>query len=299
MDLLRSMESFVGVVKAGSFAGAAAQLSMSRAIISKHIKDLEDHLGARLLYRTTRRLSLTEIGLRHYAFSVRILEELQAEHEQAAQLQGEPRGEIKLMAPKSFGNQFLATIIADFIACHPQISVSMLLSDDAPSGLNLIDNGVDLAIRLTEATTSSMIIRRVGTLRWLLCAAPIYLSKQGRPRKPAELAQHDCLLHLKYLPEGIWRLTKAGRETAVRVMGRFSANSSLAVRAGTLRGLGIAALPAYCVGEDLTEGRLVEVLSDHRLPPQPVFAIYPQQRLLPAKVRLLLDYLADRFESYR
>lgn len=297
MDLFKAMESFARVAKVGSFTGAAGQLGASRAILSKHIKDLEEHLGVRLLYRTTRRLSLTEIGLKYYAFCTRILEELQTEHEQATQLQSEPRGEIRLMAPKSFGNQSLATMIADFVTEHRQIAVSLLLTDDSSSGLNLIGNGVDLAIRLSEAEASTMVVRRIGSLRWILCASPTYLAARGCPRKPADLQRHECLLHLKYLPEGVWRLTRSGGEFTVKVSGRFSANSSLAIRAGALRGLGVAPLPAYCVDDDLAAGRLVEILGKHRLPLQPVFVLYPHQRLLSAKVRLLIDYLAARFNE--
>jgi DNA-binding transcriptional LysR family regulator len=295
MDLFKSMDSFVRVARTGSFTLAAAQIGASRAIVSKHVKDLEDHLRARLLYRTTRRLSLTEIGLKHYAFCARILEELEVEHEEATLLQREPRGEIRLMAPKSFGNQFLAPIVAEFVERHEGIKISMLLSDDSPAGLNLIENGVDLAIRLSESSALSMVGRRIGSLNWLLCAAPEFLAKAGMPRKPKDLERFDCLLHLKYLPEGEWQFTRAGRTVAVKVAGRFAANSSLAVRAAALRGLGIALLPAYCVEDDLADGSLTDVLPGYRLPAQPIFAFYPHQRLVTAKVRLLLDFFVERF----
>jgi DNA-binding transcriptional LysR family regulator len=289
------MDSFVRVARTGSFTLAAAQIGASRAIVSKHIKDLEDHLRARLLYRTTRRLSLTEIGLKHYAFCARILEELETEHEAATSLQREPRGEIRLMAPKSFGNEFLAHLVAEFVERHDGIKVSMLLSDDSPAGINLIENGVDLAIRLSETPALSMVGRRIGSLDWLLCASPGYLAAKGMPHKPADLERHDCLLHLKYLPEGEWLFSRGQRTFTTKVAGRFNANSSLAVRAGALRGLGIAPLPAYCVEDDLARETLVKVLPGYRLPAQPIFAFYPHQRLVTAKVRLLLDFFIERF----
>lgn len=297
MDLFKSMESFVRVAQAGSFSAAAIQLSASRAIVSKHIKDLEDHLGARLLYRTTRRLSLTEIGFKHFTFCARVLKEMRAEHEETKLLQHKPRGEIKLMAPKSFGNEHLAPIIAEFVERHDGIKVAMLLSDDSPGGMNLIENGVDLAIRLSEVPSSSMVARRIGSLRWVLCAAPSYLKARGIPRLPDDLTAHDCLLHLKYFPEGEWCLTEATREWSIKVSGRFAANSSLALRAGALGRLGIAPLPLFSIEDELRTRRLVEVLGDYRLPIQPIFALYPQQRLLTAKVRLLLDFLVERFSG--
>lgn len=294
MDLYKSMDSFARVAKARSFAGAAEGLGVSRAIMSKHIKDLEDHLGVRLLHRTTRRLSLTEIGLRYYAFCTQVLEQIGAQHEEVTQLQNAARGEIKLLAPKSFGNLHLATLIADFVATHDQIKVSMLLTDDSFNSLNMIDNGIDLAIRVTEIGDSSIVTRRIGSLRWLLCAAPEYLSANGTPRKPEDLAGHNCLAHLKYLADGMLHLKGPSGSRTVKLVGRFSANSSLALRAGALRGLGVALLPAYCVQEDIENGRLVRVLSRYAVPAQPVFALYPHQRFVPAKVRLLISHLADR-----
>ena len=297
MDLFKAMDSFVRVARTGSFTVAAAQTGVSRAIVSKHIKDLEDYLGARLLYRTTRRIGLTEIGLQHFTFCVRTFDDLEREREYATAQQNEPRGEIRLMAPKSFGNQFLAPLVAEFVKRHEGIKVVMLLSDDSPAGLNLIENGVDLAIRLSETSTLSMVGRRIGSLRLRLCATPSYLNAQGTPRRPIDLKRHDCVLHLKYFPEGDWRFAKAGRATQIKVTGRFSANSSLAVRAAALRGLGIALLPDYCVDEDLADGSLVEILPDYRLPDHPIYALYPHQRLLTAKVRLLLDFLIERFSA--
>jgi DNA-binding transcriptional LysR family regulator len=294
MDLYKSMDSFTRVAKARSFAGAAEGLGVSRAIMSKRIKDLEDHLGVRLLHRTTRRLSLTEIGRRYYAFCTQVLDQIGAQHEEVSQLQNATRGEIKLLAPKSFGNLHLATLIADFVATHEQINVSMLLTDDSFNSLNMIDNGIDLAIRVTEARDSSIVTRRIGSLRWLLCASPEYLSAEGAPKRPEDLARHNCLAHLKYLSDGILHLKGPSGSRAVKLVGRFAANSSLALRAGALRGLGIALLPAYCAGEDIEQGRLVRVLSRYAVPVQPVFALYPHQRFVPTKVRLLINHLAER-----
>lgn len=294
MDLLRAMESFTRVATAKSFTTAAEGMGLSRAIVSKHVKDLESHLGVRLIHRTTRRLSLTEIGSKHYAFCTRILEQIAAEHEEAAELQSTPRGAIRLLAPKSFGNMNLAGILSDFAADYSDISVSLLLTDDSFNALNLVDNGIDLAIRLSAIGESTIVSRKIGVLPWLLCASPAYLKKAGVPRRPEDLTRHNCLTHLKYTPDDMLSMQSTTSETSVRLAGRFSANSSLALRAGALRGLGIAVLPAYSVADDLRTGKLTQVLPAYSLPTQPVYALYPHQRSLPAKVRLLIDYLAER-----
>lgn len=297
MDLYKSMESFTRVAKARSFAGAAESLGVSRAIMSKHIKDLEDQLGVRLLHRTTRRLSLTEIGLRYYAFCTEVLDQIGAQHEEIGRLQHAAHGEIRLLAPKSFGNLHLATLIADFVAEHAKIKVSLLLTDDTFNASNMIDNGIDLAIRVTRTADSTIVIKRIGSLNWLLCASPDYLAENGAPVRPSDLQRHQCLAHLKYLSDDTLHLKGPKGARRVRFTGRFSANSSLALRAGALRGLGVALLPAYCVERDIRRGRLVRVLSDHAISAQPVFALYPHPRYVPLKVRLLIDYLADRLAA--
>jgi DNA-binding transcriptional LysR family regulator len=291
------MESFTRVAKAQSFAGAAEALGVSRAIMSKHIKDLEDHLGVRLLHRTTRRLSLTEIGLRYYAFCTEVLDQIGAQHEQVSQLQHAARGEIKLLAPKSFGNLHLAELVADFVAEHEEIKISMLLTDDSFNAMNMIDNGIDLAIRVTQTADSTIVTRRIGSLGWLLCASPEYLAANGAPVKPDDLQRHQCLAHLKYLSDGALQLRGPKGTRRIKLAGRFAANSSLALRAGALRGLGIALLPAYCAEQDIADGRLVQVLPKHTIPAQPVLALYPHPRYVPQKVRLLIDYLADRLAA--
>jgi DNA-binding transcriptional LysR family regulator len=240
---------------------------------------------------------LTEIGLQHFTFCVKTLSDIENERELATRHQTEPRGEIRLLAPKSFGNQFLAPLVAEFVGRHEGIKISMLLSDDSPAGLDLIENGVDLAIRISEISNLSMIGRRIGSLHLKLCASPAYLGARGIPHKPIDLKQHDCVLHLKYFPDGDWCFAKAGRSTRVKVTGRFSANSSLAVRAAALQGLGIALLPDYCVTGNLLDGSLRQVLPDYQLPDHPIYALYPHQRLLTAKVRLLLDFLIERFSE--
>jgi DNA-binding transcriptional LysR family regulator len=295
MDLLKAMDSFVRVVRAGSFSGAAEQLGVSRAIVSKHVQFLEEHLAARLLNRSTRRLSLTEIGAVHHKFCVGILSQIEDERAAVTRLQSKPHGMLKVMAPKSFGNLLVAPAVADFIRDYPDLQVSLLLSDGALGNYDLIDHGFDVAVRLAPATESSLIARRIGATRWIMCAAPAYLAARGRPETPERLVEHNCLVHLKCAPDSVWMLEGPRGKKLVKVSGSFTANSSLAVRAAALQNLGIALLPIYSVAADIAAGRLIEVMPAYLGPERPIFALYAHRRLLPMKVRLLVDFLAERF----
>ncbi|HEY7383125.1 MAG TPA: LysR family transcriptional regulator [Beijerinckiaceae bacterium] len=295
MDLFKAMESFVRTARAGSFARAASQSGMSRAIVSKHIQDLEDYLGARLFHRTTRRLSLTEVGREYQTFCARLLDDMAEQREAVRKLQQTACGSIKLMAPKSFGNIHLSAAIAEFVEKFPGIHVSMLLADDPKNSHHLVENGLDLAVRLSPISDSSLVSRRIGSLRWLLCCSPGYIERSGAPAGPEDLVQHNCLLHLRTNPDNAWTLSGPRGDVVVEVGGSFAANSSLALRSAALRGLGIAFLPAYCVSSDLASGRLVEVLRAYPVAPRAVYLLYPHRRHLPAKVRLLIDFLVERF----
>lgn len=295
MDLLRSMQTFVRVANAGSFAAASEQLGVSRANVSKQLQDLEGHLGARLFNRTTRRLGFTPIGIEYHAFCTRILSEISEEKEIIAQLQQEPRGMLKVMAPKSFGNLGLAPAIVDFMVRFPDISISMHLSDDSLNSRDLIDNGFDLAVRLAQVKESGVVARRIGALQWVICASPSYLARRGTPRTPEELSAHNCLVHLKSAPDGTWRFISPRKEKRIKVSGSLSINSAPGLRTAVLRGLGIALLPAYCIIDDLRRGRLVEVLPGYQVPERPMFIVYPHRRQLPTKVRVFIDFMVERF----
>jgi DNA-binding transcriptional LysR family regulator len=173
----------------------------------------------------------------------------------------------------------------------------MLLTDDSLNTFDLVDHGIDLAIRLSPATQSSAIARRIGALQWILCASPDYLTQHEPPRTPADLRKHNCLIHLKSTADSVWRLSGPKGQTAVTVSGSLSANSSMALQAGALRGLGIAMLPDYCVDEALASGALRKVLPDYWLAERPFFVIYPHKRNLPHKVRLMVEFLSEKFKT--
>lgn len=298
MDRLKAMETFVRVVKEGSFAAAADQMGLSRAIVTKHIMQLEKELGARLINRTTRRFSVTEIGQDYVVFCQRMLEQMSEQDALIGRLQEEPRGELKVLTPKSFGSLYLGNIVSDFMALYPDIHVTLILSDTSMRYLDLIENGFDLAIRLTSHVDSSLMARRIGALRWVPCASPNYLAHHAAPRTPADLAAHNCLLHTKHA-DGIWRFAGQGKtgEVTVKVQGPIATNSVMVLRQVALNGKGIALLPTYCIGPDLADGSLRQVLPNHAGPDEAIYVMFPHRHLVPAKIRLFIDFVAERISA--
>jgi DNA-binding transcriptional LysR family regulator len=293
MDRFTAMRSFATVVEEGSFAAAAARLGLSRAAVSRQVIELEGHLGARLLNRTTRRVAATEVGRDYHARCHRILDELAEAEQSVASLQAEPRGVLKANAPMSFGIRHLAPVIAAFAARCPDVRVVLSLNDRF---VDLIEEGYDLAIRIGALRDSSLIARRLAPSKGLVCASPAYLTRRGRPRTPGELGNHSCLQY-SYLASGAtWKLRDSeGDEHSLRVSGPLCANNGDVLRQAALDGLGIAMLPTFLVGEDIRSGRLRRVLVDYAPPEMAIHAVYPPGRYLAPKVRSFIDFLAERF----
>ncbi len=216
MDRLKAMETFVRVVRDGSFAAAAAKLGLSRAIVTKHVMQLEKQLGVRLINRTTRRSSVTDIGQGYFDFCVRVLAEMAEQDALVTRLQEEPRGELKLLAPKSFGSLHLGNVAAEFMALYPEIRVSLMLSDVSLHAFDLVEHGFDLAIRLHSPSDSSLVARRIGSFHWLPCASPAYLTAHGAPATLDDLARHKCLLHSRHA-DGVWHFERESGEFPVKV----------------------------------------------------------------------------------
>lgn len=296
MDRLKAMETFVRVVREGSFAAASDQLGLSRAIVTKHVMQLEKQLGARLINRTTRRFSVTEIGQTYFDFCVRVLEEMAEQDALVTRLQEEPRGELKVLAPKSFGSLYLGNIISEFMERYPDIRVSLMLSDVSMRGLDLVEHGFDLAIRLQAPSDSSLMARRIGALQWVLCASPAYLAANGEPQTLDDLAQHKCLLHSKH-SDGVWHFKSAQGETPVKVSGAMMTNSVMVLHQVTRNHMGIALLPTYCVGPDLANGTLKQILKDHGGPHESIYVLFPHRQLVATKIRLFMDFVAARISA--
>ena len=295
MDRFDNMRVFAKVVEAGSFTGAAARLDISASMVSQHIKELEDRLRARLLNRTTRRVSLTETGRAYYARCIRLLADLEETELAASDMHAAPRGELRVNATPSFGVLHLAPAIADFIARYPEISIDLMLSNQMA---DLIAEGFDVAVRVEQLPDSSLIARHLAPCRFVVCGAPGYFERHGEPRTPADLTGHNCLSvggpGVSYYRT--WHLSAGdGTVLAVTANGTLRTNSGAALKSAALAGHGLVCLPTYLVGDALQSGQLVTVLDDYLAPPLPLRALYPHSRHLSAKVRAFVDFLAARF----
>jgi DNA-binding transcriptional LysR family regulator len=293
LDRFTGMAVFVKVVDAASFAAAARHFGMSPAMVSKHVQTLEQRLGARLLNRTTRRVSATEVGQNFYEQSLRILADLEEAERAALDLQRAPRGLLRISAPVSFGMRQLAPAIADYLKTYPEVSIDLSLDDRY---VDLVEKRIDLAIRLGPLADSSLIARKLCACATLLCASPAYLEANGTPQRPADLAAHNCLVLTYATQQRVWRFfDRDGAEDSVAVAGRFLASSGDALVALALRDVGLALAPDYIVADELAAGRLVRLLPDYAACDTPVHAVYPHSHRLSAKTRTFIDFLAARF----
>ena len=290
MDRIDSMGVFAKVVAKQSFSGAARELHLSQAAVSKHVRALEDWLGARLLDRTTRRLNVTEIGTLVYERCERILGEIDEVQQSTSALQTVPRGVLHLSAPTSFAITQLGPALADYLSRYPEVVVDVRLDDRF---VDLVEEGFDLALRVGTLEDSSLIARRLAPVRFALCAAPGYVRQYGAPRQPDDLSNHRCLL-MRAIP-GEWRFVGPEGEVALRVSGRFRSNSGSMLYAAMLGGAGIGLAPTFVVGKDLAEGRLVSLMPSYQPVETELSAIYPPGKAPSAKVRSLIDFLAARF----
>lgn len=300
MDRFRTIDSFVRVAIAGSFSAAAKQLSMSRALVSLHVTDLEKRLGVRLLNRTTRTLTLTEAGASYLEYCRRMLAEMNEQESSITQLQKEPRGSLKVAAPKSFGTLYLSDAVVKFSARYPNIQLSLILEDYSFRAYDFVEQGLDVAVRLGDLPDSTLVARKIATLQWIVCASPKYLAHHGEPKTPADLGKHTCLAHVNLDPnDRAWRLHSSDHVISVKISGAFSSNSALVLRKAALAGLGIGYLPLYCIEEDLKSGALRKVLTNYSPPQRPIYVVYPPAARVSERVRTFVDFLAQWFGSVR
>jgi DNA-binding transcriptional LysR family regulator len=295
MDRLSEMEAFVRVVDLGGFTDAARKLGVSKSAVSKHVAALEARLGARLLNRTTRRVSPTEIGLAYYERAARVLLEAAEADAMAASMQGAPRGELRVSAPLSFGVLHLGPAVADFLQAFPEVSARVTFDDRF---VELVAEGFDLAVRIGALPDSTLMAKKLAETDMMLVAAPSYLGGCGRPETIEDLADHQ-LLHYAHLASGAtWRLRGPnGEERLVRPQGRLTVNNGDALLQAAISGLGIALSPAFICAPALRSGDVVEVLPASRPAPLGVWAVYPAGRFPQPKLRVFIDYLAERFRG--
>lgn len=293
MDRLTDLAVFIQVVDARSFTAAAHKLGIAKSVVSKYVTRLEDRLGVRLLHRTTRRLSLTEAGERLHQRCAIALDDIEEAERDIASHQEQPRGRLRVAAPMSFGLLHVTPALPEFLRAHPLVTVDLRL-DDRPE--DVIGAGIDVALRIADLADSSLVARRLATIRFVTVASPEYLRVRGTPRHPDELSQHSCLVYTVRQP--IWRYHDAGgREIAVSVQGALQANNSLALRDALLAGIGLALTPSFVVGEELRDGRLVSVLDDYGTYTRELYAVLPERKHLTPKTRAFVEFVADRFRD--
>jgi DNA-binding transcriptional LysR family regulator len=290
MDRLTATRVFVEVVERGSQTAAAEALEMSRAMVSRYLAELEAWVGARLLHRTTRKLSLTGAGEQLLGQCREMLAVAEAMQDVSQGRNEAPRGNLRIACSQSFAQAWLVHALNDFTGLHPQVSVELLVGSQA---VNLVEARIDLALRITNQLDPNLIARQVAVCRSLVCASPAYLEKHGTPQRPEDLAQHNCLSYA-YFGRSIWEFTRAGEPHAVAVSGNLSANESMVLLEAALAGGGISLQPRYSVGSYLRSGALVQLLPDYQPQELGIHALYGTRRQMPPALRALLDFLLER-----
>jgi DNA-binding transcriptional LysR family regulator len=296
MDRLTSLTTFVQVVDSGGFSAASRRLNMSTTMVSNHVQALEDRLGARLLNRTTRKVSLTEVGKGYYDRCTQILADLeQADHIAGAQ-QSTPRGTLRIYTATHIV-PFIAPAVAEFLASYPEVKVDLSMGERT---IDMIEEGCDLAVRLTPPPDSSLVVRSLATWRHVLCCSPAYLEKYGPPQKLSELAERNCVRHVLYPYQDDWHFVdRKGAPASVRVSGNLVTNSGETLRTAALQGVGISLAAGFLVAEDLEQGRLVRLLPEYRSVEFSMNAVYPHRHHLSAKVRRFIDLLVHHSAEHQ
>ena len=294
MDKFQEMRVFAAVVDAGSFVRASDAIEMSKPAVSRHVAALEARLGVRLLQRTTRKLSLTEEGEVFYARCKELLNEVDEAEAEVSAASGQATGLLRINVPVSFGIQHLAPLWPAFMARHPGLTLDVTLADRA---VDLVEEGCDMAVRIARLPNSTLISRRLGSTRLILCASPAYLRRHGTPQHPSEIATHAVLAYSLLSARYNWEFTGPEGRVEVKVSPRVFTNSGDTCRAAALQDLGIILQPSFLVGADLQSGALVELLPQYRGLELGIYAVYPTRKHVPPKVRLMIDYLVEAFRK--
>ena len=294
MDTLDGMRTFVAVVSEGSFSRAAERLKMSPQLVSKYVAQLESRLGARLLNRSTRRLSVTEVGQAYYERCGDVLADIDEMEIAVGDAAAAAHGTLRINAPMTFGTMHLSTAIAGYQGGQPGVAVDLTLDDRV---VDIVSEGYDIAIRIGRLRESSLVARKLAPVRLVVCASPDYLVARGVPGTPQDLKDHDCLQYTLSSHADRWQFSEGGETHDVQVAGSFLANNGDAIRLAALAGRGVALQPTFIVGDDIRAGRLQRVLQDYDVAPMGVYAVYAHRKYLSGKVRTFVDYLDDYFGS--
>lgn len=291
MDQLGAMRSFVRVIQLGSFSAAAREQNSTQATVSKKVAALENKLGVKLINRSSREQSLTQAGSDYFNHCMTIISEMdEVEAELRSQI-ASPKGLLRITAPAPFARLVLAPLLPEFLQRHPDIQIDMPLAE---RHLDLIAEGIDVAIRARKLEDSSLIAKPLFDNPLVLVASPTYLSRSGEPKTPSELKQHDCIVYSLNKSLNNWHFSKGDMEETVAVSGSFRSNNGETNLALVLAGQGITQSPIWMVDEHLRNGQLIQVLSDYKTDYIPIHVIYPQARYLPLKVRCFIDYMSEK-----
>ena len=292
MDRLAGITAFVQVAENGGFTAAARRLDVSTTTVSEQVRALEEALGVRLLNRTTRQVSLTEIGREYYERCRQILHELEEADEAVSALQQTPRGQLRVYCHQGLA-RFVSRVVVELLARHPAVSVDLRTGHVM---IDLVHEAFDLAIMPVPPPDSTLMRRRLAVWHYIVCAAPAYLEKHGAPQSPAELGEHNCLLYTHAVFGHDWPFVdRTGKTVMVPVKGYLITDSIVAMRTAVLAGYGLWLCPPYIVSDLLASGQLVRVLKNHPTPDMEIVALYPHRRSVTAKVRVFIDMLAGRF----
>lgn len=291
MDYIDEVRAFVEVCRLGTMSAAARELNVSVGSLSKRVAHLEERLGARLFHRTTRRLTLTDSGRAYHERCGRILADIEEAQAAVTGLHDHPRGELRLSASVSFGRKHVAPVVAQFLDRYPEVSVHVQLTDQI---VNLVDEGLDLAIRIGRIRDEHLVAKRLAPNRRVVCATPAYLERHGTPEHPEDLAQHNCL-RLSFPGSSLtqWPFTFPDGPKSIRVSGRFTSNNGEALLQALMAGVGLSLQSTWNVGPALLRGDLIPVLDEYLAPDWSVFAVYPPVRDSSAKVRVFIDLLTE------
>ncbi|MGE8279333.1 MAG: LysR family transcriptional regulator [Stenotrophomonas sp.] len=294
MDTIDAMRVFVAVVERNGFSAAAEALDLSTAAVTRQIAALEKRLSARLLNRTTRRVSPTSIGAMYYQRCLQLLAEFDALEASVGAQALQPSGRLRINAPVSYGITRLARLLPDYSAANPQVELDLQLSDRL---VDMVEEGFDLAIRITRQPAPSLIARRLAQAHITLCAAPSYLAKRGMPTTPQDLATHDCLSYTYAADGETWNLSGPEGEVSVPLQPRMRANNGEVLREAAIAGMGIISQPDFIIEQALADGRLVPVLPGWEAAPIGIYAVYASRSHLAPKVRSFIDYLVQRLDT--
>ncbi len=295
MDRFENMGAFIRVVEAGSISGAADRLGVAKSAVSRRLKELEGHLGVELFHRTTRRMNLTETGRAFYHQSVRILEDVLEAELATSQAHATLKGSLKMALPSTFGLMHMGPAVNEFLQENPQIEFDLDFNDRE---VDLIQEGFDLAIRIAKLPDSSLVARRLASIRVVMLASPAYLEQKGVPRSPDELRDHRCLVYSLLRDFDYWNFyDDDGQEIRTKIQPYLKASTGEFLKDAAVEGLGIIRVPSFIAYKEVESGALVPLLEEYKLPQLDAYAIYPQTRHLSQRVRAFVDFLVKRYEG--